>query len=263
MSSEPSNIYEASETNLKEENERLGSFDLPNKVSQDVIGKLEHGATLLDVGAGPNVSLFSYVRSQGGVYTALDKNNEFLKRQKKAGANTVNADVRNLPFENESFDVTHTRFVISHLGSDKQKAIAEILRVTKSTGRAIFMDYDWTSARGSKVFEKVKHFMVNGGFLFDADFGSELEAEIRKSNVSGGYKTLIHPPTLMTDYSQILKLREAGTTDLRLQYKDEALRKWNNVLDEFQKEASSDHPQGYYFPGVTVVTLAKGTSGAK
>jgi SAM-dependent methyltransferase len=257
MSAEPTNIYEAEGNKLAEERERLSTFDLPNKISIEAIGTIKASTTVLDVGAGPNTGLLAYVVSESGVYTALDKNADFLEKQKDAGATILKGDARNIPIADESFDITHARFVISHLGAEKQKAIREVVRVTKTQGSAIFLDYDWSTAHGSDKFEKVKNFMINGGFLFDADFGAELEDEVRGSSVLGNVHVTNYPPTPMTDYSQILKLREAGTTDLRMQGKDTKAKDWNDILDEFQKEADSDNPPGFYFPGIVVVSLTK------
>jgi len=248
MSSDPTNIYEAEGNEFTEENERLSSFDLPTNVSIGAISPLSQGESVLDVGAGPNTSLLSYVKSQGGIYTALDKRTDFLDTQKEAGAIVVKADARSIPLRGGSFDVVHARFVISHLGNEKRKSIKEMLRLTEPNGRAIFLDYDWTTARGSDAFETVKEFMINGGFLFDADFGSELEDEVRGVGVPGKVKRVNHEATPMTDYSQVLKLRQAGTTDLEMQRKAEAARNWNKILDDLQKEADSNKPPGFDFP---------------
>lgn len=256
MSTEPSNIYEAGQ-GLQEEKERLANFDLPTQVSAETIGTIAAGARVLDIGAGPNTNLFRYVQAQGGIYVALDKNGDFLQQQERAGAEVVNADIRELPFNDGEFDITHARFVISHLGDDKQKAIRETLRLTKPGGKAIFLDYDWTTAHGSKAFEAVKDFMINGGFLFDADFGAGLEPEVRKASTDGRATSRLFPPTHMTDYAQILKLREAGTTDLKVQGKDALLPKWNALIDDLQKEAEAADAPGFYFPGVVAVMVSK------
>ncbi|HEY1646269.1 MAG TPA: methyltransferase domain-containing protein [Candidatus Saccharimonadales bacterium] len=258
MSKKVANIYEkAGDSRLNEEAKRLENLDLPYGVSVEFIGDIPAGTKLLDIGAGPNTSINKYVKSKSGDYTALDKKDSFLESQKLAGANTVKGDIRHLPFDNDTFDITHTRFVISHLGDDKQQAVREAIRVTKSGGRAIFMDYDWTTAHGSVTFEKVKDFMINGGFLFDADFGAELEDSVRSSGAFGEIASSNHEATPMTDYSQILKLREAGSTDLEDQGQAEAAKEWNEILDEFQKEAESQDPPDFYFPGIKVVVLTK------
>ncbi len=255
MQQDPANIYESEDSKLTQETERLSSFDLPNQISIDAIGAMNLGEFFLDVGAGPNISLFKYVSSRGGIYTALDKNDEFLEKQRLWGADTVKGDVRALPFDSDSFDIVHARFVIAHLGNDKQKGIKSILRVVKSGGRALFIDFDWATASGSDVFEKVKNYMINGGFLFDADFGSTLEQEVKKSGVHGAVSVKSYPPTPMKDYSQVLKLREAGSTDLKVQGRDDT--EWNSILDELQKESESANPPGFNFPGVKLVVLTK------
>lgn len=189
---------------------------------------------------------------------ALDKNEAFLEKQKLAGAATTLGDIRALPFPDKSFNVCHVRFVISHLGQDKQKAIEEVLRVTAAGGRAIFIDYDWSTAHGSPAFEGIKDFMIRGGFLFDADFGGGLEHSVRGVATEGMSLSVKHIlPAKMDDYSQVLKLREAGATDLTLQGKEDSVSVWYGLLDKLQKEAESDNPPGFFFPGMTVVTARK------
>lgn len=256
MKPNASNIYEAPNS-FAEEQQRLSAFNLPLEVSVAAIGLIQPGATLLDIGAGPNTSLYQYIQSHGGSYTALDKNKQFLLLQNQAGANTVRADTRKLPFDDKTFDITHARFVMSHLGADKQTAIGEMLRVTKTHGKAFFLDYDWATAHGSEVFNEVRDFMVKGDFLFDASFGSQLLHEIRKFGFDDDAVQTNYPPENMTDYSQVVKLREAGTTDLRMQGKEKAAEAWNILLDELSQEAGSNSPQGFFFPGITVVTVTK------
>ncbi len=236
----------------------MASFNLPSQISIEAIGALRAGMSVLDVGAGPNVNLLEFVHSQGGRYTALDKNADFLEKQKVAGAQTIVGDIRNLPLPDADFDICHVRFVISHLGHEKQQAIEEVLRVTKSQGRAIFIDYDWATAHGSRTFNEVKEFMIHGGFLFDADFGGELEALVSRTVPRETSIAVSQTPVpQMTDYAQVLKLREAGATDLKLQGKESSVTRWNEILDELQEEADSNDPPGFFFPGVTTVIVTK------
>ncbi|MHB1864799.1 MAG: class I SAM-dependent methyltransferase [Candidatus Saccharimonadales bacterium] len=257
MSQDPVNIYEHEANKLDAENKRLKSFTLPNDMSIKAIGSIQPGTRFLDVGAGPNTFLLDYVRSAGGIYTALDKNPEFLKQQKVAGAKVVKADIRKLGLPSNAFDIAHARFVIAHMGADKQKSIREIVRVVKSKGRAIFIDYDWSTARGSKAFNEVKDFMINGGFLFDADFGSILERTVRDSKVSGSLKVYTFSPVHMLDYSKILNLQQAGIADLIQQGKDNLIDSWQAALKVLESEAKSPDPPGYFCPGADIVILTK------
>lgn len=255
MKINPANIYEADDSRFKQEAERLASFDLPTKISIEVIGEIQPDARILDIGAGPNTQLGSYVQSHGGHYVALDRNADFLEKQKAAGVEGCLGDIRSLPFPNASFDICHVRFVVSHLGKEKLAAIREVLRTTKPSGNALFIEYDWATAHGSSAFDKVKEFMINGGFLFDADYGHELEDEVRNAATDSLVLNVTHydAPHMM-DYSQVLKLREAGTTDLKLQGKNTSAKEWNKLLDAIQVESESSNPPGFFFPGVKVVT---------
>lgn len=258
MSNDPANIYESSQSRFNQETERLAGFDLPTRISIEALGAISPGTGVLDVGAGPNTGLGDYIRSRQAQYVALDKNAAFLEKQKLAGAETVLGDIRRLPFEDASFDICHVRFVVSHLGQDKQKAIREVLRVTRPGGRAVFIDYDWTTAHGSPAYDRVKDFMLHAGFLFDADFGAELAEQVRHAATDETAVAVEHSsPARMLDYSQVLKLREAGAADLSLQGKDDAVANWYRVLDELQKESESDNPPGFFFPGMTIVTASK------
>ena len=257
MNKGQANIYEVEGGNLTQETERLRGFDLPTRVSIEVITPISTGVKFLDIGAGPNTQLLEFVHLQGGIYTALDKNPDLLKAQSLAGATTVKGDIRDLPLQNSSFDIVHARFVIAHLGEDKQKAIREAIRVTKPGGKAIFIDYDWSSARGSDAYNKVRDFMINGGFLFDADFGATLEKAVRESSAYGTLSTKSIEPAFMSDYSQVLKLRQAGITDLRMQNNEAGVDEWISVLDDLQKESETNEAPGFHFPGMNLVVLTK------
>ena len=175
----PSNIYEADETKLSQELERLSSFDLPNQVSINAIGGIRPGTKFLDIGVGSSTSLGNYINEYGGIYTALDRNQNFLDIQKARGVLAINGDIRAIPFPANSFDIAHARFVIAHLGQDKKKAIQEVFRVTNPGGISMFLDFDWSAAHGSQDFDSFRDFLINAGSLFDADYGADLESDVR------------------------------------------------------------------------------------
>lgn len=258
MKSKPSNIYEAQGARFDEETKRLRDFDLPNSVSLSLIGEMPSGTRFLDVGAGSSTTLSQYVRKQNGIYTALDKNQTFLDLQKQGGSLAVLGDIRNMPFEDNSFDLTHVRFVIAHLGADKQKAIQEAVRVTSEGGKVIFIDFDWTVAHGSETFNRFKELITSGATLFDAGFGSRLEGTVRSSTTSS-IEVKRYTPEKMTDYQQVLRLREAGNADFKAQGKQEELEQWNTLLDALQEESNRTNPPGFYFPDLVSVTVTKKT----
>lgn len=171
----------------------------------------------------------------------------------------VYGDIRTLPFASNSFDISHVRFVIAHLGQDKAKAIQEVVRVTKPGGRAIFLDFDWSTAHGSLIFNRFRDFLINGGSLFDADFGAILEQTIRSAftDDNSSITTKIFRPQHMIDYSPVLRLREAGVNDFKVQGKNEEAKTWEKLLDNLLDESKSQNPPGFFFPGIVIVTVMK------
>lgn len=107
---------------------------------------------LLDVGAGPgsiSVSLAKYL-PQGWV-TATDISEEVLQQAsahaKEVGCNNIKfqtADVYNLPFEENSFDIVHVSQVLGHL-NDPVKALRELLRVCRPGGIVAACEADMRS----------------------------------------------------------------------------------------------------------------------
>lgn len=257
MKSSASNIYEANQA-LGGETERLADFELPMQVSIKAIGELAPGASFLDVGAGPNLELGEYVRRRKASYTAFDRNDEFLARQREAGSLAVQGDARHLPFQADSFDITHTRFVLAHLGEASASAIAQIMVTTKPSGRAIFIDYDWTSASGSEAFNEFRDLMIDE-MLFDAAFGAKLEQSVRSaSNDTSEITASRYRPPKMYDYSQILRLQSAANTDLSQQNKDpEIIKACNALFTQLEAESQLPKPPGFHFPDFVIVTAKK------
>jgi SAM-dependent methyltransferase len=258
MQSEPANIYESG-AELDQEADRLRDFDLPTQVSLKGIGELAPGFSFLDIGAGANTSLGSYIRAHGGTYTAFDRNEAFLERQRASGVTAVQGDARKMPFNHESFDITHARFVLAHLGVDKQGVMRQIITVTKPGGRAIFIDFDWTTAHGSDTFNRIRDLFM-AEMLFDAAFGSRLEAEVRDtiSIDVAAIKVARYTAPKMSDYAQVLSLRKAATTDLMLQHASpELIYKCASLFDQLETESKSSNPEGFYFPDFVTVIAKK------
>lgn len=199
------------------------------------------------------------MRQQGGDYTAFDRNESFLSVQLSAGAKVVNGDIRHLPFDEDSFDITHTRFVLAHLANDRQSVVQQIMGITKHGGKAVFIDYDWTTAHGSEAFNNMRDLFISS-MLFDAVYGSKIEADIRniitESNSTISVNRFTAPK--MLDYSQILNLREAATMDLTIQHaKPDLIQSCNIIFDLLQKESKLETPPGFNFPDFVTVSLNK------
>lgn len=258
MSLKPVNIYEAG-VNLIGESARLRNFDLPTEVSLDAIGEIDSGAVVLDIGAGSNTTLGEIVREKGGEYIAFDRNQSFLSLQRSAGARVIYGDARQLPFEHDSFDITHMRFVLAHLAQDKQSVIQQAMDITKHRGEVVFIEYDWTTAHGSDAFNDMRDLFISS-MLFDAAYGSKLEADVRNTISDSDTAVLVsrNSAPKMFDYSQILTLREAANKDLAIQQVKPALiQSCNDMFDQLQQESEQETPPGFYFPDFVTVRLTK------
>ena len=128
---------------------------------------------VLDVGTGSGILLIGCAEQLvNGKVTGIDVWNPnagggteeiFWKNVRKAGieerAKLHNADVRQLPFENESFDVITSSFAAHHFGNeaDREKAAREIVRVLKPDGQIVFYDVP-------KALNELEQVMQQAGF---------------------------------------------------------------------------------------------------
>lgn len=112
-------------------------FDLVN---------IREGESVLDLGSGSGMDSFISALKTGreGKVVGIDITDEQLEKSRKLGSDFKmvtfqNADIEELPFEDESFDVVISNGVIN-LAADKEKVFKEIGRVLKDGGRMAVSD---------------------------------------------------------------------------------------------------------------------------
>ena len=93
---------------------------------------------ILDAGCGNGKNMI-YFKKNGHTVKGIDFSNSLLKICKSKDLDVISSDIRNLPFENNTFDNTISIAVIHHLSTneDRIKAIKELLRVTKKDGNIL------------------------------------------------------------------------------------------------------------------------------
>lgn len=91
------------------------------------------GSKVLDVGCNDGTFIEMLQRKRHCDVTGIDISDTALEEAKKKGLNVMTADVENLPFEDETFDVITCMEVLSHL-FDPKKAVKEMRRVLKKNG---------------------------------------------------------------------------------------------------------------------------------
>ncbi|MGX2993671.1 methyltransferase domain-containing protein [Streptomyces sp. JNUCC 64] len=117
-----------------------------------LIGSLTPGMTVLDVGCGPGtITADLAALVPGGRVTGVDRAPEILDQARATAAargldNTefAVADVLDLGFPDDSFDVVHAHQVLQHVG-DPVRAFAEMRRVTRPGGVVAVRDADYAA----------------------------------------------------------------------------------------------------------------------
>src|SRR5690348_9309617 len=92
-------------------------------------------ARILDVGFADG-ELAPYFTGRGARWTGADLSPEVVAQARSRGLDAVCADCRELPFDDDLFDVTFSLGVVEHFRGT-EKAIAEHVRVTKPGGTVV------------------------------------------------------------------------------------------------------------------------------
>lgn len=146
----PEEGYDLHAKDYDQRRDYLNSFekDELKRLIGDVKGK-----KVLDVGCGTG-RLIGYLQNEGAEVTGVDLSEKMVEKvQKKFSFIDVKqADIRELPFENDSFDVVIAAFVIVHL-KDLQEAFDEVCRVLKPGGHFIVTNINQRKAPKIKTDE--------------------------------------------------------------------------------------------------------------
>jgi len=111
---------------------------------------LAPGAAVLDVGCGPGTGVFDMVELVGptGRLVGLDASEVMLaeaRRRAKEFQIPITfevGDVQALHFPDDTFDVCRAERLLEHL-PDPDRALTEMVRVTRPGGRVLVFDFDW------------------------------------------------------------------------------------------------------------------------
>jgi ubiquinone/menaquinone biosynthesis C-methylase UbiE len=161
--------------------EASGKATLPNKQKSYALMQIKAGHKVLDVGCGSGfdtVNLSSLVQASGQVI-GIDFDEEMIIRADKyAEAAGVKdrvlhryADALQLPFETNVFDSCRSERLFQHL-VEPERALSEMVRVTKPGGWIVVMDTDWGTLSADTtepdIANKLWHFkatnLENNGF---------------------------------------------------------------------------------------------------
>ena len=143
------------------------------------------GSRILDVATGTGKQAYAFAK-KGYDVTGIDLSEDMLKeaigKKKCENAKFEIADATRLPFEENSFDVSCVSFALHDMIlSIREKALKELVRVTKAEGTIIIVDY------GLPENGFVRFFAYNVIKLYEPYYvefvKSDLEGLLRKSGI--------------------------------------------------------------------------------
>jgi len=144
------------------------------------------GSKILDIATGTGKQAFAFAK-QGHEVIGIDLSEAMLKvANKKNRYGNVRfevADATNLPFEDNSFDVSCVSFGLHDMPlTIREKALKEMVRVTKTKGTVVIVDY---ALPRNKIGRFLIYHFVNlyEGRYYSAFIKSDLGALLGKTGV--------------------------------------------------------------------------------
>ncbi len=145
-----------------------------------------NGSKILDVATGTGKQAFAFAK-KGYDIIGIDLSEAMLKvanrKNKYDNVKFRVADAINLPFENNSFDVSCVSFALHDMPlTIREKALKEMVRVTKPKGMIIIVDYALpkNKIRSFLIYHFVK--LYEGKYYLEF-IKSDLEALLRKAGI--------------------------------------------------------------------------------
>lgn len=151
----------------------------------DVAGARK-GSKILDVATGTGKQAFAFAK-KGYDVTGVDLNDAMLGVAKKKNtyknARFEIADATHLPFGNNSFDVVSVSFALHDMPlTIREKAVKEMVRVTKRRGRIMIIDYALPKNTMRRFF--IYHFVrLYERSYYEKFIKSDLDALLRKAGI--------------------------------------------------------------------------------
>lgn len=136
---------------------RFCLWDIVNDFSKN----FNYDSKVLDAGCG-NGKNIKYFNDKCNII-GIDNCSDFVKICNDRGYNVINSDIRNLSFENNSFDFIISIAVIHHFDKEEDRimSINELIRVLKPGGKLLFTVW----AFESDEYSKKKNFKVGDNIV--------------------------------------------------------------------------------------------------
>ncbi len=146
----------------------------------------KNGSKILDIATGTGKQAFAFAK-KGYEIIGVDLSEAMLKiankKNKYGNVKFELADATNLPFEDNSFDISCISFALHDMPLFiREKALKEMVRVTKKEGMIVIVDYALPKENIGRFL--IYHFVNLYEGKYYSDFiKSDLEASLRKTGV--------------------------------------------------------------------------------
>ncbi len=144
------------------------------------------GSKILDIATGTGKQAFAFAK-QGHEVIGIDLSEAMLKvankKNKYGNVKLEVGDATNLPFEDESFDISCMSFALHDMPlTIREKALKEMVRVTKTKGMVVIVDY---ALPRNKIRRFLIYHFVNlyEGKYYSPFIKSDLDALLGKTGV--------------------------------------------------------------------------------
>jgi arsenite methyltransferase len=143
----------------------LGGLDSTRElISRCQVSADAGGLRVLDAGCGVGATACYLVKTYGCRVTGIDLRESMVERARERAqregiggrATFRTADVRDLPFEDESFDVVLCESVATFV-EDKQQVVDELVRVVKAGGRVGLNEQVWLQPPTEEMRQFARH----------------------------------------------------------------------------------------------------------
>lgn len=158
---------------------------------------------ILDVATGTGKQAFAFAK-RGYEVVGIDLSEAMLnvakKKNKYANARFEAADATDLPFEDNSFDVSTVSFALHEMPlSIREKVLKEMVRVTKQKGLIVVVDYDLPK---NKIGRSLIYHVIA---LYEPEYYKEFIRSDLEAFLNGNGIEKIEKRTLLHGAGRILK----------------------------------------------------------
>ncbi len=142
---------------------------------------------VLELGVGNGKTLKAILKQNPSETIAVDFSEKVIESVKNQFRDVefYNADVKNLPFSDDEFDIVVCYYLLNNMiENDRKKAVKEIFRVLKKSGKVLFQDFAVEDYRQNGEFIEKNTILHKNGIICHFFTDKEMNSLFSKFNIS-------------------------------------------------------------------------------